>query len=120
MPRVGKVRRRHDLNIRFLDIGKWCGLLFLVGKSIYSRRAQALAALLKQMRIDAGLTQTELARKIGRHQPYVHDYEAGRRQLRVPQIDEIAHVLGTTTHKVIGELDQIAPPDEMVLPEDER
>lgn len=83
-----------------------------MGKSIYSRRAVALAALLKQMRIDAGLTQTELARKIGRHQPYVHDYEAGERQLRVPQIDEIAHALGSTTYQVIGELDKIAPPDE--------
>lgn len=83
-----------------------------MGKSIYSRRAQALAALLKQMRKDAGLTQAELASRIGRHQPYVHDYEAGDRQLRIPQIDEIARVLGTTTHAVIGELDKIAPPDE--------
>lgn len=81
-------------------------------KSIYSRRANALAALLKQMRQDAGLTQVELARQLGRHQPYVHAYESGDRQLRVPQIDEIAHVLGTTTYAVIGELDKIAPPND--------
>lgn len=82
-----------------------------MAKSIYSHRSRALAALLKRKRLEAGVTQEELAERIGRHQPYIHDVEAGQRQLKVPQIDEIADALGTTTYALIGELDEIAPPD---------
>lgn len=58
--------------------------------------------MLKRKRLEAGLTQEEPAKRIGRRQPYIHDVEAGQCQLKVPQMDEIADVLGTTTYALIG------------------
>ncbi|MBP9222608.1 MAG: helix-turn-helix transcriptional regulator [Verrucomicrobiales bacterium] len=47
----------------------------------YSARHQRFRDLLRQIRIDAGLTQVQLAEKLGKPQSYVSKAEMGERRL---------------------------------------
>ena len=58
-----------------------CTLNPWVGSSIYTAEHQRLAALLREMREGAGLTQTDLALRLGRNQSYVTRYETNRRRI---------------------------------------
>ncbi|NGO53477.1 helix-turn-helix domain-containing protein [Allomesorhizobium camelthorni] len=56
--------------------------------SIYSNLNARLSDVMKQARLDAGLTQAELARATGRTQAYISKFEHG--QLRLDVEDFIA------------------------------
>jgi transcriptional regulator with XRE-family HTH domain len=60
----------------------------------YSRRHDALIALLAAIRKEAGLCQTEVARRLGRPQSFVSKYESGQRRLDLPELEEICQALG--------------------------
>jgi len=47
----------------------------------YSPRSERFRDLLRQARVDAGLTQVELAEKLGKPQSYVSKAELGERKL---------------------------------------
>jgi transcriptional regulator with XRE-family HTH domain len=50
--------------------------------------------LLREMRIEAGLTQTELAARIRRDQTYVSKYEGSERRLDILEVREICQAVG--------------------------
>jgi len=52
-----------------------------VRKSIYSREQAALCRALKHIRGKAGLSQAQLAEKLGKPQSFVSKYESGERRL---------------------------------------
>ncbi len=60
-----------------------------------SGQERRLRGLLRQLRAEAGLTQTELARRLGRPQSYVSKYEAGERRLDFLEVREVCSALGT-------------------------
>lgn len=62
-------------------------------KSIHSEKQRKLCALLVDSRKKAGLTQQQLAKKLGRPQSFVAKYEGGERRLDVIELQEIAKVL---------------------------
>lgn len=64
-----------------------------MAKSIFSERQVKLQKLLKKSRADAGLSQVELAKKLGRPQSFVSKYESGERRLDVVELREICHAL---------------------------
>lgn len=45
------------------------------------------------MRLDAGLRQIDLAKRIGQPQSFVSKYEAGERRLDLVQLDQICKAL---------------------------
>ena len=47
----------------------------------YSDRHQRFRDLLRQIRVDAGMTQVQLAKKLGKPQSYVSKAEMGERRL---------------------------------------
>lgn len=49
---------------------------------------------IRQIRESAGITQAELARRLGITQPAVARWESGRRQPRVESLQRIADALG--------------------------
>jgi transcriptional regulator with XRE-family HTH domain len=53
-----------------------------------------LAALLRQLREDAGLNQVQVARKLGRPQSFVSRYEAGERRLDLVELRQVCGALG--------------------------
>jgi transcriptional regulator with XRE-family HTH domain len=52
-------------------------------------KKRRLAALLRQIRVDANLTQGEVARKIGQTQSYVSKYEQGEQRLDLIELEAI-------------------------------
>lgn len=53
-----------------------------------------LAALLRQVRLDANLTQLQLAEKIGQTQSYVSKYENGEQRLDLIELEVVCKALG--------------------------
>lgn len=63
-------------------------------RSRHSPRQLRLQSLLHAARLDAGLTQVEVAARLDRPQSYVAKYEAGDRRLDVAEFLEVAEALG--------------------------
>jgi transcriptional regulator with XRE-family HTH domain len=53
-----------------------------------------LAALLRQVRLDANLTQSQLAEKIGQTQSYVSKYEHGEQRLDLIELEVVCNAVG--------------------------
>lgn len=63
---------------------------------------EQLGALLKQMRVEAGLTQEELARRLRRTPPYVSKIERGTRGIEMSGIARWARACGAEAELVYG------------------
>jgi transcriptional regulator with XRE-family HTH domain len=74
-----------------------------------SLRRRRLAELLVAYREQAGLKQSELAERLGRHQPFVSNLEAGQRRLDLVELLDIAAALDFDPRDLIGELLQVPP-----------
>ena len=64
-----------------------------------------LVSLLREMRIEAGLTQVDLAARIEKDQAYVSRYESGQRRLDVLEVREICQVVGVTLEEFVKRLE---------------
>jgi transcriptional regulator with XRE-family HTH domain len=53
-----------------------------------------LAALLRQIRLDANFTQFQLAEKIGQTQSYVSKYENGEQRLDLIELETVCKAVG--------------------------
>lgn len=62
-------------------------------------------SLVRQMRVDAGLRQADLARKLGEPQSFVSRYESGERRLDVLELRQICGVLGVSLTEFIKRLE---------------
>ncbi len=75
-----------------------------MSQSINSPTYIRFRELLVQIRKDAGLTQVELAEKLGRPQQFVSRYELGERRIDVGEFLEIAEHLDIEAENVIRDL----------------
>jgi transcriptional regulator with XRE-family HTH domain len=75
-----------------------------VVKTLGTARHEALIALLIQKREAAGLTQTELAEKLGEYQSFVARLESGQRRVDVIEFLALAELLGFEPEQVIREI----------------
>lgn len=62
-------------------------------KSIYTREYKVLLRLLREARERAGLTQVELARRLGQTQSFVSKIEVGDRRLDLVQLRTVLAAL---------------------------
>lgn len=62
-------------------------------KTLGTERHKALIALLIEKREAAGLTQTELAAKLGEYQSFVARLESGQRRVDVVELVELSEIL---------------------------
>jgi ribosome-binding protein aMBF1 (putative translation factor) len=65
-------------------------IVFIMSKSIYSKEYKFVLVQLKSARIEAGLTQEEVAKRIGKPQSYILKCESGERRLDVTELNELA------------------------------
>lgn len=72
-------------------------------KSLHSRQYTIFRDLLTQAREDIGMTQVQVATKLGKPQSYVSKYESGDRRLDVTEFVQIADILSLD---ISGFLDQ--------------
>lgn len=71
-------------------------------RSRSSPRYTRLSQLLAEARLAAGLTQAELAERLGRPQSYVSKFECGERRLDVVEFLEIAERIGCSPKKLLA------------------
>jgi len=62
-------------------------------------------SLVRQMRLDAGLRQADLAEKLRRPQSFVSRYESGERRLDVLELRQICAVLGVSLAEFVRRLE---------------
>jgi transcriptional regulator with XRE-family HTH domain len=65
-----------------------------VAKSLYRTENLELAALLRQLREEAGLVQTAFGERLGRGQTYVSNVELGIRRLDLVELRDYCAALG--------------------------
>jgi transcriptional regulator with XRE-family HTH domain len=77
-----------------------------VKKNIRLDQQKRLLVLLRGIRVDAGLTQSELASRLFRDQTFVSKYESGERRLDVIELREVCQAIGTDFVTFIRRLDK--------------
>ena len=77
-----------------------------MSKSIHSPEHIKLRELLIAARKKAGLTQQQVAERLGRPQSFVAKYEGGERRLDVLELIQMAQALGKSPQKIVGALVQ--------------
>lgn len=61
-------------------------------KSIHSKEYAVVLKRLRDARLDAGLTQTQVAEKLGRHQSYISKIESGERRIDIVELKQLARL----------------------------
>ena len=77
-----------------------------MGKTLGSVSHKALVDLIVSKREAAGLTQAELAEKLGEYQSFVARLESGQRRIDVIEFLELASILGFDPTKAIRSIQQ--------------
>ncbi|MDG4882431.1 helix-turn-helix transcriptional regulator [Mesorhizobium sp. WSM4884] len=62
-------------------------------KSVHSERHRMIAAALASHRRAKGLSQAEVAKVLGRHQPFVANIESGERRVDLVELMDIAKII---------------------------
>jgi transcriptional regulator with XRE-family HTH domain len=65
-----------------------------LGKTLGSNRHKALIAFLIERREAAGMTQAQLAERLGEYQSFVARLESGQRRVDVVELVELSSILG--------------------------
>lgn len=58
--------------------------------------------VLRQVRLQAGLTQAQLAERIGETQSYISKYESGEQRLDLYELEQICNAVGVPLLEFIG------------------
>ena len=61
---------------------------------VASMKKRRLAALLRQVRVEAKFTQGQIATKIGQTQSYVSKYESGEQRLDLIELEAVCNAVG--------------------------
>ena len=64
-------------------------------------KKRQLTTLLRQVRLDANLTQADLADRLGQSQSYVSKYESGEQRLDLIELEAICKVVNIPLKKFI-------------------
>jgi transcriptional regulator with XRE-family HTH domain len=77
-----------------------------VEKKLYIAQRDRLIALLRELRLEAGLTQADLAARVEKDQTYVSKYESGQRRLDVLEVREVCEAVGITLEEFVRRLEK--------------
>jgi len=80
-----------------------------MSKSVFTDSYRALLDLLIATRKQAGVTQVELANRLGRPQPFVSYIERGERRIDVIEFIVIARALSVDPHQLFADLIERLP-----------
>jgi len=75
-----------------------------LARGIHDARYRRLIEALTDARRSAGLSQTELAARLGRRQQFVSKFESGERRLDIVEFVDIAHALGLDAAALLREI----------------
>src|ERR1044072_6705615 len=92
--------------MRFSHINKNLHIKCAVKKNIRLNQQKKLLVLLRGVRVEAGLTQSELASRLGTDQTFISKYESGERRLDILELREVCQVIGIDFIAFIRRLDK--------------
>ena len=92
--------------MRFSHINQDLHITCAVKKNIRLNQQKKLLVLLRGVRVDAGLTQSELASRLARDQTFVSKYESGERRLDILELRQVCQAVGTDFVSFIRKLDR--------------
>lgn len=75
-------------------------------KRTYIAQRKLMTELLRGIRLEAGLTQVELAARVRKDQAYISRYESGQRRLDLLEVREICQALGITLEEFVRKLEK--------------
>ena len=90
-------------NIPFWDFSQIYIILKNMKRDRYSKKEEKLRILLRDKRIEAGLRQEDLAKKLNAHQSFISKYESGERQLTFVETINICCVIGVDPKMLVTE-----------------
>lgn len=90
-----------------LHIRQYVHITWRMKKKVYLAQRDRMVTLLRGMRVEAGMTQTELAARIGKDQAYVSRYESGQRRLDVLEVREVCQAIGITLEDFVKRLEKV-------------
>ena len=93
-------------DMRFSHIDQDPHITFAVIKNIRVNKQKRLLVLLRGVRVEAGLTQSELASRLGTDQTFVSKYESGERRLDILELREVCRAIGIDFVNFVRKLDQ--------------
>jgi len=76
-------------------------------KTLRSPRQLRLIEFIVERRKSAGLSQMQLAERLGRYQSVVAAMESGGRRIDIVELMDLARVIGFDPREVIDELEQV-------------
>ena len=76
-----------------------------MGKSRQANYNRLLQRVLREARTEAGLTQEEVAVRLGFPQSFVSKYETGERRLNLGELRDICEVLGVSLLDVVRKIE---------------
>jgi transcriptional regulator with XRE-family HTH domain len=77
-----------------------------MNKSLYTPEQEKLQALLRQIRLGAGLRQSDLAARLDQPQSFVSKYESGERRLDVIEVRQICEAVGISLSDFVDRLEE--------------
>ena len=92
--------------MRFSHIDQDLHIKCAVKKNIRLNQQKLLLVLLRGARVEAGLTQSKLATRLGTDQTFISKYESGERRLDILELREVCQVIGLDFVAFIRRLDK--------------
>ncbi|TIN98515.1 MAG: helix-turn-helix transcriptional regulator [Mesorhizobium sp.] len=77
-------------------------------KSVHSERHRMIASALASQRRAKGLSQAEVAKILGRHQPFIANIESGERRVDLVELMDIAKIIDFDVIALLRDLQDIA------------
>jgi len=77
-----------------------------MAKTLGTARHRALIAFLVEKREAAGITQTELAERLGQYQSFVARLESGQRRVDVIEFLDLAEILKFDPHSALRHIER--------------
>ena len=78
-------------------------------KTIFTAEQKKLTKLLRQIRLAAGLRQSDLAERLGQPQSFVSKYESGERRVDILEVRQICQAVGITLQEFVERLEKSLP-----------
>ena len=100
------MRILHIQNMSILHIRQYVHITYWMKKKIYIAQRGRFVSLLREIRVEAGLTQMDLAARIEKDQAYVSRYESGQRRLDVLEVREICQAIGITLEEFARRMEE--------------
>ncbi len=77
-----------------------------MAKNIAALQQEKLCELLRRIRVDAGLRQVDLAKRLRQPQSFVSKYESGQRRLDLVELRQVCEAIDITLEEFVRKYEE--------------